>query len=52
MARDMVEQGPVDPLSGKPDWALSRRERRRAERARQGLPPPRRIWPLIAANYE
>src|SRR5688500_7114362 len=47
MAEDHVEQGPVDPLSGEPEWALSRRERRRAERARQGLPPPRRKWPWV-----
>lgn len=31
----------------KPEWAMSRRERRRAERARQGLPPPRRTWPWV-----
>ncbi len=45
MAKDIPEQAAVDPATGKPDWALSRRERRRAERARAGLPPPRRKWP-------
>jgi hypothetical protein len=48
MAKDLPdESGPVDPLSGKPEWAMSRRERRRAERARAGLPPPRRKWPWV-----
>lgn len=36
-----------DPDTGKPDWAMSRGERRRAERVRQGLPPPRRRWPWV-----
>ncbi len=47
MAKDIAETGGVDPATGKPEWAMSRRERRRAERARQGLPPPRRKWPWV-----
>jgi RND family efflux transporter MFP subunit len=47
MAKDLMQQGTVDPLSGKPEWAMSRRERRQAERARLGLPPPRRKWPWV-----
>jgi RND family efflux transporter MFP subunit len=47
MAKDIVDGGEGTPASGKPDWALSRRERRRAERARQGLPPPWRKWPWV-----
>jgi RND family efflux transporter MFP subunit len=48
MAKDLPEApAVVDPLSGKPEWAMSRRERRRAERARAGLPPPRRKWPWV-----
>ncbi len=46
MAKDIPEQA-VDPASGKPDWAMSRRERRRAQRAQAGLPPPRRKWPWV-----
>lgn len=46
MAKDIADGG-VDPASGKPEWAMSRRERRRADRARQGLPPPRRKWPWV-----
>jgi membrane fusion protein (multidrug efflux system) len=45
MAKDGVVP-PGDPLA-KPEWAMSRRERRVAERARQGLPPPRRKWPWV-----
>ncbi len=48
MAKDTVEGSAQGPLPGKPEWAMSRRERRRAERARQGLPPPRRKWPWVA----
>lgn len=44
MAKDITE-ATTGPLTGKPEWAMSRRERRRAERARQGLPQPRRKWP-------
>lgn len=47
MPKDTPAPDAVDPLSGKPDWAMSRRERRRAERARAGLPPPRRKWPWV-----
>jgi RND family efflux transporter MFP subunit len=47
MAKDIAEGSGVDPLTGKPDWALSRRERRRAERARLGLPPRPRTWPWV-----
>jgi RND family efflux transporter MFP subunit len=45
MAKDSPHPGP--DASAKPEWAMSRRERRRAERARQGLPPPRRLWPWV-----
>ncbi|EYD74098.1 hypothetical protein Rumeso_04351 [Rubellimicrobium mesophilum DSM 19309] len=47
MAKDIPETTGVDPLTGKPEWALSRRERRAADRARQGLPPRRRRWPWV-----
>ena len=47
MAKDLSD-GPAAQAAGdKPEWAMSRRERRRAERARQGLPPPRRTWPWV-----
>lgn len=46
MAKDIPEQAAVD-ATGKPEWAMSRRERRRAERARAGQPPPRRKWPWV-----
>lgn len=46
MAKDIPETA-VDPATGKPEWAMSRRERRRAERVRAGLPPPRRKWPWV-----
>ena len=48
MAKDMPEQSAVDPATGKPEWAMSRRERRRLQRAQLGLPPPRRKWPWVA----
>lgn len=32
---------------GKPEWAMSKREKLNAERAREGLPPKRRRWPWI-----
>lgn len=34
----------------KPDWAMSRREKRKAEALRQGLPQPRRRWPWVVAG--
>lgn len=46
MAKDISEAA-EEPFHGKPEWAMSGRERRRAERARQGLPPPRRRWPWV-----
>lgn len=33
--------------SAKPDWAMSRREVEAARRARDGLPPRRRVWPWV-----
>lgn len=48
MAKD-AGAAPDDPLA-KPEWALSRRERRAAERARLGLPPARRKWPWVLAG--
>jgi RND family efflux transporter MFP subunit len=47
MAKDLPDGPAADAAGGKPEWAMSRRERRRAERARQGLPPPRRKWPWV-----
>ncbi|MFG1495472.1 efflux RND transporter periplasmic adaptor subunit [Saccharospirillum sp. HFRX-1] len=38
------------PLDDKPDWAMSRREKRKAEALRQGFPQPRRRWPWIVAG--
>jgi membrane fusion protein (multidrug efflux system) len=46
MAKDILETAAETP-TGKPDWAMSRRERRAADRTRQGLPPPRRRWPWV-----
>ncbi|WP_210526768.1 efflux RND transporter periplasmic adaptor subunit [Rubellimicrobium arenae] len=45
MAKDIADLGSVDPLA-KPDWAMSRRERAAAERARLGH-PVRRRWPAV-----
>lgn len=40
-----------DRHDDKPDWAMSRRELRRAEAIRQGLEPPkRRRWPWLVAG--
>ncbi|PTY37840.1 hypothetical protein BGP77_15315 [Saccharospirillum sp. MSK14-1] len=36
-------------LDDKPDWAMSRREKRKADQRRQGFPQPRRRWPWIVA---
>lgn len=36
-------------LDDKPEWAMSRREKRRADALRQGIKLPRRRWPLIVA---
>jgi len=33
--------------NGKPEWAMSKRERAVAVRAQQGLPPKRRRWPWV-----
>jgi len=41
---------PNQPLDDKPDWAMSRREKRKAEALRQGFPQPRRRWPWIVAG--
>lgn len=41
----MADQHPDD----KPDWAMSRRDKRRAEARRQGIKLPRRRWPFIVA---
>lgn len=38
------------PLDDKPDWAMSRREKRKAEALRQGYPQPRRRWPWIVVG--
>lgn len=47
MAKDLPDGPAAEAAGAKPEWAMSRRERRRAERARQGLPPPRRKWPWV-----
>lgn len=46
MAKDIVGTE-ATATAGKPDWAMSRRERRAAERERQGLSPRRRVWPWL-----
>ncbi|GGL71428.1 RND transporter [Wenxinia marina] len=38
---------PIATASGKPDWAMSRREIERVLRERAGLPPVRRKWPWV-----
>jgi RND family efflux transporter MFP subunit len=47
MAKDIVETQAAETSAGKPEWAMSRRERRAAERLRQGLPARRRVWPWV-----
>jgi len=47
MAKDILENEAAETTTGKPEWAMSPRERRAAERVRQGLPRRRRVWPWV-----